>query len=84
MKYLFIKLVVRDGEREYNLRVLHTTNCKNIDFAAIWYVAHFWGIPSYTDKDLYYHFGGETATSLYSFEELTETEYNYLNEFLYG
>ena len=43
IKYLFIILEVQDGEHCHTHKVLHTTRCKSIEFAAQYYAAHFWG-----------------------------------------
>ena len=78
-KYLFITLSIRDGEREHTHRVLHTTKCKNIDFAAEYYAAHFWGESELCDG-AWYAWGGEIAIKLDSVKQITYPEYQYLNE----
>ena len=44
-KHLLITLTVQDGERQHQHRVLHTTSCDSIEFAAQMYAAKFWGEP---------------------------------------
>lgn len=86
MKYLFIELNIRDGEREYEYRCLHTTSCENLDFAAEWYAAHFWGdsnLDRYS-KCRWEAWGGEISIGLEKYKELTKNEYDYLNELFYG
>jgi hypothetical protein len=42
-KYLYIYLVVQDGERRHDHKVLHITKANNLAFAAERYVSTFWG-----------------------------------------
>ena len=81
MKYLFIILEIQDGEREYEYRLITTTNCKNILFAAEWYAAHFWGIgEKYSKEDDFWWFDNEITIRLAKVEEITDKQYQYLNE----
>ena len=83
IKYLFIHLKVREGEREHDHKILHTTKCENLDFAAEYYVAHFWGDADRVN-DSWEAWGGEIVITLQRHKELTEEEYNYLQKFLYN
>ena len=83
MTHLFIHLVIQDGERQHDHKVLHTTKCKNLDFAVEWYVAHFWGLGErWFNDDRWFFWGGEIAGELKSYSELTEDEFNILNKYL--
>ncbi len=100
VKFLFIELSVQDGEREHTHRILETTKCENIDFAAAWYAAHFWGETSSIDKEtiivcdgdgtarvkrpIFYQHGGEIAVKVEKVKKLTKREYNLLNKLIYG
>jgi hypothetical protein len=78
MKYLFIELEVRDGEREHTHRVLHTTNAKSIHFAAERYAATYWGYGK-RDGDGWYHHGGEIYTEYKKVKELTKEQFEQIN-----
>ena len=83
MKYIFIHIVIRDGEREHDHKVLTTTNCENIKFAVDWYTAHFWGYGERDFKDdNWYFWGGEICGRWKTYEELTKKEFNFLNKYL--
>ena len=82
-KYLFITLSIRDGEREHTHRVLHATKCKNIDFAAEYYAAHFWG-PSSREDGGWSAWGGEIFIEVSKVTELTPSEYEYLYGLFYS
>ena len=85
MKYLFITLDVQDGERKHTHRILHTTNAKDIEFAAQRYVANFWGYGERQNKeDDYWWVNGEITCRLYSVVELTEAEYKLMSEIFGG
>jgi hypothetical protein len=85
MKYLFITLDVQDGERKHTHRILHTTNAKNIEFAAQRYVANFWGYGERQNKeDDFWWFFGEITCRLYSVVELTEAEYKLMSDVFSG
>ena len=79
MKYLFINLTIRDGERVYEYRCLTSTKCKNIYFAAEWYASHFWGF-SKREKDFWKACNDEITIKVSKVKELTFPEFKYLNE----
>lgn len=83
MKYLFIVLQIHDGERTHTHRVLHTTKCKNINFAAQYYAAHFWGESERDIDDTWTAWGGEIDIELEKVVELTEEKYNELHKLFY-
>ena len=82
-KYLFITMFIRDGERVHTHRVLHTTKCKNIDFAAEYYAAHFCG-PSSREDCGWLAWGGEIFIEVSKVTELTLSEYEYLSGLFYS
>ena len=82
MKYLFIELKIQDGEREHTHRVLHTTNAKNIQFAAQRYAAQYWGKSELSFKAWFTH-GGEIAIEVSDVKELTKFEYDLMYKFFY-
>lgn len=86
MKYLFIHLEVQDGERRHDHRVLHTTNAKNIEFAAQRYVASFWGNGYRDDRNSEWWNvnAGEIALRLRNVTELTEAEYKFMHDIFTG
>lgn len=88
MKYLFITLEIQDGERVHTHRVLETTNCKNINFAAEYYAAHYWGYGERTFKDMdnhaWFFHGDEIAIDVENVKELTKSEFDYVYNLFYG
>jgi len=85
MKYLFIELQIQDGERRHTHRTLHTTNCKNINFAAQRYAATYWGDSSRDfGGNAWYAHGGEIAIECTDVQELTKPEYDFLQGLFYG
>lgn len=83
LRYLFITLDVHEGERVHTHRVLHTTECKNIDFAAEYYAAHFWGYSSREDYG-WSAWGGEIFIEVSKVTELIPSEYEYLSSLFYS
>jgi hypothetical protein len=81
-KYLYIRLTVREGEREHTHHCLHTTRAENINFAAELYAARFWG-TSYRDDSTWYAWGGEIAITLEKVQEISAEKYNELHELFY-
>lgn len=83
MKYLFITLSVQDGERNHTHRVLHTTNAKDINFAAERYAATYWGYGSH-DEDGRWWFNGEMAIKVDNVVELSSNDYYLVNSIFMG
>ena len=52
MTHLYIEIEIQEGEFEHTHKILHTTNCENLEFAVQWYCAHFWEADDiYHDED---------------------------------
>lgn len=85
MKYLFIELEIQDGERIHTHRCLHTTKCKNINYAAEYYAAHYWGYSerTFNDNSWYAHVG-EIAIECTDVKELTKSQYDFMYNVFYG
>lgn len=84
MKHLFINLLIREGEMEHDHRVLHKTNCKSIEFAALWYAAHYWDDEiDYRMDDWFFVHGSTMAIKVDRVKEITEYEYNLMNRIIY-
>jgi len=83
LRYLFITLDVHDGERTHTHRVLHRTKCKNINFAAEYYAAHFWGYAMREDCG-WSAWGGEILIEVSKVVELTSSKYEYLSRLFYS
>lgn len=81
VKYLYIELEERNGEREYTHRCLHVTKCENIDFAAELYCAHFWGTASRREDNWWWFY--DFAVRVSSVRILTKRQYTMLNKFMY-
>ncbi len=83
MKYLFITLEVQDGEHRHTHRILHTTRCKNIQFAAQRYASTFWGVGERTDNWWYVQ-SGTMAIRVAHVNEITEYEYKVMSAIFSG
>ena len=86
MKYLFIILIVQDGENRHDHKILHTTKCKDINFAAQWYASHLYGYGELTQhgKDWWEFYAGCIAVQMYTVRELSEYEYNLMSDIFDG
>jgi hypothetical protein len=85
MKYLFIELEIQDGERRHTHRQVHTTKCKNINFAAEYYAAHYWGYSERTfGENAWYAHAGEIAIECVDVKELTKSEYDFVYNLFHG
>lgn len=86
-KHLYIRLNVRDGEREHTHHCITSTNCESLEFAVVWYAAHFWGhgeLESDKNKTSYFWwFNSEITVSIETWKELTNSEANMLNQLMY-
>lgn len=83
MKYLFIQINIRDGERVHNHRVVIQTKCKNLRFAAQYYIAHYWGESKHDGEGSWYAHGGEIALTLDFFKVISKSTYKLLNNLFY-
>jgi len=79
MKHLFIELEVQDGENRHTHRVQHTTNAKNINFAAERFVSQYWGADSHIDE--WWWAKGVMAMRVVKVIEMTEGEHKIMNKF---
>ena len=79
MKYLYIEIKVLEGEFEHTHRVVHTTKCNNLDFAAEYYTAHFWGYGIRDFNDDYWWWDGGHCGRLEFWREITPDEYKFLS-----
>ncbi len=80
-KHLFIKLLVQDGERQHDHRVLHTTKAKNIEFAAQRYLSTFWGNGKREDD--FWWFDNVITARLEKVVEISKKEYDRLFALFY-
>ena len=82
MKYLFIHLIIQDGERRHDHKIVHITTGKNINFAAERYAANYWGKSHSRNCNWWCQWGGEIAVKVARVKELTEKEYKILNKYI--
>lgn len=80
MKYLLITLEVQDGERRHTHRNLHTTNAKDIQFAAQRYAASYWGYAEHEND--WWWVNWEFAIRVKLVKELSEYEYRLMSELM--
>ena len=81
MTNLFINLVIRDGERTYEYKVIHHTKCNNLEFAVQYYAAHFWGY-SELDGSEWIAWSGEIAISVDSWKIIPNEDLKILNKYM--
>lgn len=80
-KYLLIRIEIIHGELEYTYRVLHTTKCENINFAAEMYVARFWGYEGRIGD--YWNWAPGNSGRVGKVTELTKKQYKKLFDLFY-
>lgn len=90
MNYLYIRLIVREGEREHTHHCLETTESSDFGAIAEGYVKTFWcdeediaWITVTPARTEYYAHGGEIALYLEKYEVLTKEKYDELFKLLY-
>ena len=83
MKYLYIEVEVREGEFEHTHRIIHTTNCENLEFAVEWYTSHFWGYGTRDFKDEWWWWDGVHCGRTGKWKELTKKEYDFMWRMFY-
>jgi hypothetical protein len=79
-KTIFIELEVQDGNRSHTHKVLHETNGIDIEFAALRYVATFWGKGSIDGE--WGWFDGEFAARLVQVKEVPNDELTILKKYI--
>ena len=85
LRYIFISLEIVDGEKTYYNTTVIATKAMNLEFAANWYAAHFFGESeserSQNDVKWWDEFM-ERLVSVSSWKEITESEFNVLNKYI--
>jgi hypothetical protein len=85
MKYLFITLIVQDGEYHHDHRILHTSKGTDIDFIAQLYASRYYGDNAERNEIDWWEFNaGSIAVQMYSVVELSEFEYNLMSNIFDG
>ena len=82
MKHIFIKLTVREGEFEHTHKILHTSNCKNLEFAVNWYVAHYWGHGQRYPNDDWWWWDGVHCGQIDYWTDVPEEDYKVLRLYI--
>jgi len=84
IKYLFISILVYDGEMRHDHRVVIMTRAKDINFAAQYYVAHYYGFGkweyNFFDEIIWLFHGGSIMASIKNVQEITKEEFYRFNE----
>ena len=70
-KHLYIQLLIQDGDVEYIRHVVTSTKCQDLNFAVIWYVAHFWGEGKINKKSEAYILNDGTYIIICKYEMIT-------------
>lgn len=93
--YLYIRLNIRDGEREHTHHCLTQTDESDLKKAAEEYAKTFWcneddyegeegnGGSSWEDNGSYYMHGGEICVQLKNWRKITKEEFHKLGDFFY-
>ncbi len=82
-RHLYIQLLVQDGQLEHTHHCVTSTQCKDLNFAVIWYATHFWGEGEMDKTYNVYRFDNETEVSVYKYEEINPDQANLLNRLFY-
>ena len=89
MKYFFLTLEIRDGEREYSSEILRASSTMTADKIGEYEASTFWdthnGKPAKKydiDSDWYEHCGGETMVRCRKCIEIPKVDYDVLAEYL--
>lgn len=82
MKYLYIDLLVIDGGREHNHRIVTQTSEEDTDKFVQEYASSYWG-ESWEQDGAYYAHGGEIAIKVFKFKEIDEGLYHTLRTLFY-
>lgn len=84
-KYMFLVLKERNGEYEYyhkNLHELPNARKTTMKKYAEDYIKGFYGGPATKEDEGYYFHGGEVFVKIYSYQIISEAEYNVLRKYL--
>lgn len=82
MKYLYIDLLVIDGGREHNHRLVTQTSEEDIDKFVEEYASSYWG-ESWEEDGVYFAHGGEIAIAVFKHKEIDEELYHTLKTLFY-
>ena len=84
IKYLYIRLLIKEGDREHTHHCLYVSKLSLKD-AAKKFAANYWGESEWDEKNqCWYACGGDIAISISKVEELTEREYTFLKNVLFS
>ena len=81
MTHLFLTIEIREGEYEHTHKILLTTECKNLEFAAQYYTAHYWGYGTRDFKDEWWWWYDHCGR-LESWEIVPKKDYKILKKYL--
>jgi hypothetical protein len=82
IKYLLIKFEVQDGERAHQYKILHTTYCKNIEFAVLRYLFSFWGEGEHDGRFIWFNWEFGINVDGAEYNVLTKEEYDMLSKYI--
>ena len=83
IKYLFIELEVREGERTHNHRVLLQTKLENVADAVEDYASDYWG-ESTKDGDFFMACNDEISIRVRKYKLLDKKTYDIMHDVFYG
>jgi hypothetical protein len=84
-KYIFIELKERNGEYEYRHKIIHELLDNKLKTAKLFvknYLKEFYGGKPMKEDDGYYFHGGEVFVRIYTWNFISQEEYNTLRKFL--
>lgn len=83
IKYLFIELEVREGERTHNHRVLFQTKLDNVVDAVDDYASNYWG-ESTKEGDFFMACNDEISIRICKYKLLDKKTYDIMHDIFYG
>jgi len=81
-KYLFIHIEIQDGEFVHNHKVVIITKCKSLEYAAIYYVAHYWGYGVRELKNECWWWHGVLCGRIKDWTEVSKEDYKILSKYI--
>jgi len=83
VRYMFINIEIRDGEREYNCKSVFSLDAEiNLNEYAEDYPKSFHGEGKTDDDEWYWDSCGETMCRLHNYKEVTKVEYDVLRNII--
>lgn len=83
-KYIYVEITIYNGEFEHDHKSIFATKCDNIEYATMYYIAHYWGLSEYSKYSNCWEYENGLAAKEAYHKELSEKEYKYLSELFHS